>query len=211
MLGQIADVAHRTLSQDYRNALGAGAAGGLGFALIAFLGARVQPGVQLVARECGLSQLLSGATLCMTGEGKIDVQTLHGKTVDGVAKLANERGVAVVRLAARLEEGAAESLAPTRDRGRYDCSAGNADRGIYALGRALLGSRRKARRSALRVLIEVVTRRRKPDAPVPAAVQEPIETTPSRPARKPWALSSDVEAPRLMRFAHFGVARGSAT
>lgn len=104
VLGQIADVAHRTLSQDYRNALGAGAAGGLGFALIAFLGARVQPGVQLVARECGLSQLLSGATLCMTGEGKIDVQTLHGKTVDGVAKLAKEGGVAVVRLAARLRK-----------------------------------------------------------------------------------------------------------
>ena len=111
VLGHIADVAHRTLSQDYRNALGAGAAGGLGFALIAFLGARVQPGVQLVARECGLSQLLSGATLCMTGEGKIDVQTLHGKTVDGVAKLANERGVAVVAFGGTVEKGAAESLA----------------------------------------------------------------------------------------------------
>ena len=111
VLGHIADVADRALSHDYRNAPGAGAAGGLGFALMAFLDAKMQPGVQLIARECGLDKLLTGATLCMTGEGKIDLQTLHGKTVDGVAKLASERGVAVVAFGGAVEKDAAERLA----------------------------------------------------------------------------------------------------
>src|SRR5579862_3802909 len=98
-LAHIADVVAQTIVQDYRNAPGAGAAGGLGFALLAFLGAGMEPGVQLIARECGLEELLIGAKLCMTGEGKIDQQTLHGKTVDGVAKMAQERDVPVIAFA----------------------------------------------------------------------------------------------------------------
>lgn len=109
-LGRIADVSERVLRHDYRNEPGAGAAGGLGFALIAFLGATLHPGVELIARECGLKRLLDGAALCMTGEGKIDLQTLHGKTVDGVAKIANKLGVRVIAFGGAVESEAADRL-----------------------------------------------------------------------------------------------------
>ncbi len=107
----IADVAERTLQHDYRNAPGAGAAGGLGFALLAFTGATMEPGVSLIAREWGLAELLNGATLCMTGEGKIDAQTLHGKTVWGVGELARAQNIPVVAFGGAVDPVAAEGLA----------------------------------------------------------------------------------------------------
>jgi glycerate 2-kinase len=110
VLGHIADVAAATLGHDDRNAKGAGAAGGLGFALAAFLGARLEPGVPLIARECGLDQLLSNAICCMTGEGKIDDQTLHGKTVAGVAEIARKHGVPVVAFCGVAEPDAVDAL-----------------------------------------------------------------------------------------------------
>ncbi|HEY1654778.1 MAG TPA: glycerate kinase [Candidatus Tumulicola sp.] len=109
-LAHIADVVAQTIGQDYRNARGAGAAGGPGFALLAFLGAKLEPGVRLIARESGLEELLIGANLCMTGEGKIDLQTLHGKTVDGVAKMAQERDVPAIAFAGIVANEAAEEL-----------------------------------------------------------------------------------------------------
>jgi glycerate kinase len=110
VLGHIADVSERELHHDYRDVPGAGAAGGLGFALTAFLGAKLEPGVRIIARACGLERLLEGASLCMTGEGKIDLQTLHGKTVDGVAQLAREYGVPVIAFGGAIEKDAAEKL-----------------------------------------------------------------------------------------------------
>jgi glycerate 2-kinase len=110
ILGRIADVSERALGRDYRNEPGAGAAGGLGFALMAYLDATLRPGVELIARECGLQRLLAGAALCMTGEGKIDAQTLHGKTVDGVAKIAHELGIPVLAFGGVVEEEAANRL-----------------------------------------------------------------------------------------------------
>jgi glycerate kinase len=110
VLGHIADVSERELHHDYRDVQGAGAAGGLGFALTAFLGAKLEPGVRIIARACGLERLLKGASLCMTGEGKIDLQTLHGKTVDGVAQLAREYGVHVIAFGGAIEKDAAEKL-----------------------------------------------------------------------------------------------------
>lgn len=110
VLRRIADVSERVLGRDYRNVPGAGAAGGLGFAFVAFLGASLVPGVTLVAREAGLDELLRGAACCMTGEGKIDLQTLHGKTVDGVAKIAREHGVATVAFGGIVEPEAGDQL-----------------------------------------------------------------------------------------------------
>ncbi|ANY15101.1 glycerate kinase [Bordetella pseudohinzii] len=104
-LSRLADVAHRVLGQDHRNAAGAGAAGGLGFAAHAFLRGRFRPGVALVAELGGLAQALQGATLVFTGEGRMDAQTLRGKTPAGVARLAREAGVPVVALAGSLGEG----------------------------------------------------------------------------------------------------------
>lgn len=110
VLAHIAGVAAQALGRDFRDAPGAGAAGGLGFALLAFLNAAMVRGVELVAREGGLEAMLRGADLCLTGEGKIDLQTLHGKTVVGVAALAAKHGVATIAFGGAVEAGAAAEL-----------------------------------------------------------------------------------------------------
>ncbi|MFY9630611.1 MAG: glycerate kinase [Candidatus Cybelea sp.] len=111
VLRHIAEISARTLGRDESDAAGAGAAGGLGFALVAFLGAKLLPGVRLIARECGLDKLLDGATLCLTGEGKIDLQTLHGKTVYGVAQIAREHHVPTIAFGGTVAQDAKERLA----------------------------------------------------------------------------------------------------
>ncbi len=111
VLKRIAGVTAKTVGRDYSDEPGTGAAGGLGFALIAFLHAKTEPGVALIARECGLDEMLNGADLCMTGEGKIDEQTAHGKTVWGVAELARLRKVPVVAFGGAVDAVAAKSLA----------------------------------------------------------------------------------------------------
>ena len=88
------------------NEPGAGAAGGLGWALRTFLGARFEPGFDLVARTVGLEQVIENADLVFTGEGAIDAQTLHGKAPAGVAALARRHGVPCVAFAGRVGEGA---------------------------------------------------------------------------------------------------------
>lgn len=85
---------------------GSGAAGGLGFALRALLGARLEPGVELVARAVGLVERVEGADLVLTGEGAVDAQTLAGKTPAGVARVAREASVPCVVFAGRVREGA---------------------------------------------------------------------------------------------------------
>ncbi|HOF39100.1 MAG TPA: glycerate kinase [Candidatus Hydrogenedentes bacterium] len=84
---------------------GAGAAGGLGAGLIAFAGGVLQPGVNLVAGACRLKSRLAGADLVITGEGRIDGQTPHGKTPAGVARVARQLGVPVVAIAGSLGPG----------------------------------------------------------------------------------------------------------
>lgn len=110
ILARIAQVTSRTIGEDARDDPGAGAAGGLGFALIAFLHARAQRGSTLIAREIGLDHALNGAALCITGEGKIDAQTLHGKVVAGVAELARAANVPVLALGGRVEADAGQAL-----------------------------------------------------------------------------------------------------
>lgn len=104
-LSHYADVCAPHLTRDVRNLPGAGAAGGLGYAALAFLGASFHPGVELVAQISGLEQALQGAALAYTGEGRMDAQTLHGKTPAGVARMARKLGVPVVALAGSLGEG----------------------------------------------------------------------------------------------------------
>lgn len=104
-LTHFADVCARHLSHDHRHAPGAGAAGGLGFACHAFLKARFRPGVELIAELNGLHEAVQGATLVFTGEGRLDAQTLHGKTPAGVARIAQSAGVPVIALAGSLGPG----------------------------------------------------------------------------------------------------------
>jgi glycerate kinase len=103
-LGHFADHCAKVLGKDVRDEPGSGAAGGLGFAAKAFLGAQFKVGVEVVAELVGLAELVEGADLVITGEGGIDVQTLHGKAPFGVARIARERDVPVIVIAGTLGE-----------------------------------------------------------------------------------------------------------
>lgn len=93
-----------TLGEDHSRHPGVGAAGGLGFAARAFLHAGFRPGIELVAELSGLADAVEGADLVITGEGRLDSQSLHGKTPVGVARIARAAGVPVVALAGSLGE-----------------------------------------------------------------------------------------------------------
>jgi glycerate 2-kinase len=84
---------------------GGGAAGGLGAALLA-LGARMRPGVQVVAEAVGLAEAIAGADLVLTGEGRVDRQTLAGKVPSGVSALARAAGVPVIVLGGGVDSSA---------------------------------------------------------------------------------------------------------
>src|SRR5579875_2255934 len=102
-LAHFADVVAKATGRDLRDAPGAGAAGGMGFALIALLGARMRPGVELIAELRGLADALEGAELCLSGEGRIDEQTLRGKTLAGVARIARSKQVPVLAFAGSVD------------------------------------------------------------------------------------------------------------
>lgn len=104
-LGHFADLCAQLLGDDVREFPGCGAAGGMGFAAKAFMGAQFRPGVEVVAELAGLDALVQGADLVITGEGRFDAQTLRGKTPMGVARVAKRHGVPVVVLAGTLGEG----------------------------------------------------------------------------------------------------------
>jgi glycerate kinase len=85
-LARWADVAEQALGRVSRDRPGAGAAGGLGFAALAFLGAAIRPGIDLMLDLLSFTSRLAGARLVVTGEGAVDAQTLHGKAPAGVAR-----------------------------------------------------------------------------------------------------------------------------
>lgn len=114
-LAHYAAVLHRDLGIDVRDVRGAGAAGGLGAGLVAFLGARLRPGIAVVMEAVGFAERLRGAGLVVTGEGRLDEQSLRGKTPAGVIQAAREAGVPVAvvcgQAAVRPEGVAVASLA----------------------------------------------------------------------------------------------------
>jgi len=87
-LARWADVAEEACGATARDAPGAGAAGGLGFAALLFLGARMRPGIELLLEMLSFGEQLDGARLVITGEGSLDAQSLHGKAPVGVARAA---------------------------------------------------------------------------------------------------------------------------
>ncbi len=107
-LSHAAQVCARTLGRDCSATPGAGAAGGIGFAGLAFLGATLRPGADWVAQACDLAGAMAGADLVLTGEGRIDGQTVRGKTPVGVARVAAQAGVPVVAIAGALGPGHAQ-------------------------------------------------------------------------------------------------------
>ena len=104
-LHRFGEIAARHLGSDVLDLPGAGAAGGLGAGLVAFAGGRLEPGVELVARACRLAERIEGADLVITGEGRLDGQTAHGKTPLGVALIAKARGVPAIAIAGSVGEG----------------------------------------------------------------------------------------------------------
>jgi glycerate kinase len=107
-LTRYAEIIQRDIGTVVATVPGAGAAGGLGAGLMAFLGAKLRPGVDIVLEASRLEEKLKGADLVITGEGKLDRQTAFGKAPIGVAKLAKKHGIPVVALAGSLAEGADE-------------------------------------------------------------------------------------------------------
>ncbi len=99
ILASLARVAGKTAEADVP---GAGAAGGLGWAMIAYLGAELTSGIDLVCDTVGLGAIIAGADLVLSGEGSVDSQTLSGKTPAGVAALARAHGVPVVLFGGRV-------------------------------------------------------------------------------------------------------------
>jgi len=93
---------------DLSAAPGAGAAGGTGFAAMAYLGGLLVPGADLVLELIGFGATLAGAGLVITGEGSLDRQSLGGKTPVGVARAAAKRGVPVVAVAGQVRLSTAE-------------------------------------------------------------------------------------------------------
>ncbi|MFW5867428.1 MAG: glycerate kinase [Armatimonadota bacterium] len=98
-LRHFADVVQRDLGLDVRDIPGAGAAGGLGAGLVAFCGASLEPGVEIVIDAVDLLSAMRGADLCVTGEGAIDSSTAYGKTPAGVTSVAMREGVPVIAIA----------------------------------------------------------------------------------------------------------------
>ena len=103
-----AAVVAAAVGRDWSQAPGAGAAGGVGFAALAVLGATRRPGIELVLDLAGFETALDGADLVITGEGSLDEQSLAGKTPVGVARAAARRGIPVVAVAGRSTLTAAE-------------------------------------------------------------------------------------------------------
>jgi glycerate kinase len=104
-LSHFADLCAQYLGHDRRDAPGSGAAGGVGFAAHAWMQATFRPGVAVIAEIGGLAQALEGATLVLTGEGRMDAQTLLGKTPMGVAQIAKRAGVPAIAIAGSLGSG----------------------------------------------------------------------------------------------------------
>ncbi len=100
-LTKLADVVSKEFSVDYRDEAGAGAAGGLGFALMSFCGAQIRPGFDVVAEAVGLKSKTKSVDIVITGEGSLDRQTLEGKTPAGVAQLARKLGKRVFAIVGR--------------------------------------------------------------------------------------------------------------
>ncbi|OLF38146.1 MULTISPECIES: glycerate kinase [unclassified Psychrobacter] len=98
--------------QDYQNIAGAGAAGGLGYALTTFCGANLKSGFDTVAEAVSLEEHIANADLVITGEGKLDAQTLMGKVAGGISQLAKANHKPVIAIC-----GSVDGLAPAQTTG----------------------------------------------------------------------------------------------
>lgn len=101
-LAHYADIIKKSLGVDVKNVPGAGAAGGMGAALMAFLGAELKSGIEIVTQALNLEEHIHDCTLVVTGEGRIDSQSIHGKVPVGVANVAKKYHKPVIGIAGSL-------------------------------------------------------------------------------------------------------------
>jgi len=104
-LEYIAHLSEKVLGTDYSCASGAGAAGGMGFGVCAFLGGRLKQGVNLILDEIAFDNEVKDADLIITGEGRIDIQSLSGKAVVGIARRTKPAGVPVIAVVGSMADG----------------------------------------------------------------------------------------------------------
>ena len=102
-LHNLAELIRRDLGMDIENLPGAGAAGGMGAASVAFLSAELKSGIEIVLDATKFRDHLEGTSLVITGEGKIDSQTLGGKTVSGVLNASASKGVPVLAIGGGID------------------------------------------------------------------------------------------------------------
>lgn len=105
-LAHYATILARDLGKDVAHIPGAGAAGGLGAGLLAFLDAELKSGIDIVIAATDLEEKIKDADLVITGEGKIDSQTIHGKTPIGVAKAAKKFNIPVIAICGSIADDA---------------------------------------------------------------------------------------------------------
>jgi glycerate kinase len=104
-LHHFAEVIRRDLGVDVEQLPGAGAAGGLGAGLVAFTGARLRPGAEMVMEALNLDERLEGADLVITGEGRLDSQTARfGKGPAAVARHGRNAGIPVVAIGGSIAD-----------------------------------------------------------------------------------------------------------
>ena len=104
-LANLAEILGAQTGRDINAIVGGGAAGGMGVAAEIFLGGKLKPGIDIIMNAVNLEQVLEGADLVITGEGRIDSQTVGGKAPIGVARVAHRLGVPVIGMAGVLGEG----------------------------------------------------------------------------------------------------------
>ena len=109
--GALRDLAARLGKMRDAAVPGSGAAGGLGFGMLACFGAGLREGTAMVLEATRLAERLKGADLCITGEGRLDASSLHGKAPIGVARLCKAQGIPCIALAGSVGEGAARAHA----------------------------------------------------------------------------------------------------
>ncbi|MGQ8816231.1 glycerate kinase [Serratia sp. NA_13] len=103
-LSHFGSLLQQATGREVLNALGAGAAGGMGAALLGMLNASLRPGIEIVIETLRLEEALRDADLVLTGEGRLDSQSIHGKTPIGVARVAKRNGLPVIGISGSLSK-----------------------------------------------------------------------------------------------------------
>ena len=100
---QFYELVEKKLNVNVKNISGSGASGGLGAGLMAFLGAKVRSGIDIVLDIVKFEKKIQNADFIITGEGKLDIQTINGKTISGILQIARKNNIPVIAIAGIVE------------------------------------------------------------------------------------------------------------